>query len=188
MQQSNCRCIVIFTMQQPYHHPTIKFMQLSNWRLMVIVLISSSLSLTSHHMCSSPLQQSQHHATIKSMSFCHHQLSLMQQSSPIYERNNNQLRPIIIIIIQHHHHATTHRRIVITTSSQQLNHHHRHHHCIITINLSSYCHSHWHDHHHDHDATNHHSIVIANRHCIATIKSPSSLHRCNNQLVVVLSS
>jgi len=180
MQQSNCRCIIIFIMQQPYHHPTIKFMQLSNWRLMVIVLISSSLSLTSHHVCSSPLQQSQHHATIKSMvNATITYLWTKQSSTPTHHHHHH-----------HHHHATTHRRIVITTSSQQLNRHHRHHHCIITINLSSYCHCHCnHDHHHhDHDATNCHRIVIANRHCIATIKSPSSLHRHNNQLVVVLSS
>jgi len=177
MQQSNCRCIIIFIMQQPYHHPTIKFMQLSNWRLMVIVLISSSLSLTSHHVYSSPLQQSQHHATIKSMvNATITYLWTKQSSTPTHHHHH------------HHHHHPTSSSCNNSTSSQQLNRHHRHHHCIITINLSSYCHRHWHDHHHDHDATNCHRIVIANRHCIATIKLPSSLHRRNNQLVVVLSS
>ena len=126
---------------------------------MVIVLISSSLSLTSHHMCSSPLQQSQHHATIKSISFCHRQLSLMQQSSLIYEQINNQLRPIIIIIIM-----IMMQQIVIVsslptaTASQQLS---RHHHCIAaTINSLLYCHRN--HHYHLHHATNLHRIIGVN--------------------------
>ena len=120
MQQSNCRCIIIFIMQQPYHHPTIKFMQLSNWRLMVIVLISSSLSLTSHHVYSSPLQQSQHHATIKSMvNATITYLWTKQSSTPTHH---------------HHHHHHLHHP---TSSSCNNSSSYRHHDFIPTIKPSS---------------------------------------------------
>ena len=120
MQQSNCRCIIIFIMQQPYHHPTIKFMQLSNWCLMVIVLISSSLSLTSHHVCSSPLQQSQHHATIKSMvNATITYLWTKQPSTPTHH---------------HHHHHLLHHP---TSSSCNNSSSYRHHDFIPTIKPSS---------------------------------------------------
>ena len=120
MQQSNCRCIIIFIMQQPYHHPTIKFMQLSNWRLMVIVLISSSLSLTSHHVCSSPLQQSQHHATIKSMvNATITYLWTKQSSTPTHHHHHHH----------HHHHPTS--------SSCNNSSSYRHHDFIPTIKPSS---------------------------------------------------
>jgi len=119
MQQSNCRCIIIFIMQQPYHHPTIKFMQLSNWRLMVIVLISSSLSLTSHHVYSSPLQQSQHHATIKSMvNATITYLWTKQSSTPTHHHHHH-----------HHHHPTS--------SSCNNSSSYRHHDFIPTIKPSS---------------------------------------------------
>ena len=122
MQQSNCRCIIIFIMQQPYHHPTIKFMQLSNWRLMVIVLISSSLSLTSHHVYSSPLQQSQHHATIKSMvNATITYLWTKQSSTPTHHHHH------------HHHHHLHHP----TSSSCNNSSSYRYHDFIPTIKPSS---------------------------------------------------